>query len=55
MRVVNAFEECNVMTVGDLCLKTSDELRMIPNLGEVTITRCIRMLGELKLPHRLTK
>jgi DNA-directed RNA polymerase alpha subunit len=53
VRVVNTLEDHGIMTVGDLCIKTTEELRDIQNLGEITITKCIKLLNELKLHHRL--
>jgi len=53
VRVVNTLERHSVMTVGDLCRKTPAELRLIPNLGEVTVTNCLKILIALRLPNNL--
>ncbi len=53
VRIVNTLEDHGIMTVDDLCQKTPGNLRNIPNLGEVTVQNCQKLLDELRLPHKL--
>lgn len=53
VRIINTLEDNDIFTVGDLCTRTLDELRQIPNLGAVTIQKCQKLLEDLRLPNRL--
>ena len=53
VRIVNTLEDHGVMTVGDLTLKTIEELQEISNLGEITILKCTKLMDDLQLPNRL--
>lgn len=53
VRIINTLEDHGVMTVGNLAQKTAEELRSIPNLGEITISKCTKLLDELRLPNKM--
>jgi len=53
VRIVNTLEDQGVMTVGDLTQKTIEQLQAIPNLGDVTIAKCKKLLEDLRLPNQL--
>jgi len=53
LRTVNALEDHGILTIGDLAQQTSTTLRAIPNLGEVTLRKCRRLLAELQIPGSL--
>lgn len=53
VRIANTLENHGIFTMGDLAQRSAAELTLIPNLGEITIRRCGRLLDELNLPNRL--
>ena len=53
VRVVNTLEECGVLTVGHLANRTEEQLRAIPNLGEITVKKCRKLLNDLQIPARI--
>lgn len=53
VRIVNTLEDQGVMTVGDLAHRTIEQLQAIPNLGDVTIAKCTKLLEDLRLPNQL--
>jgi len=55
VRVANTLENYGLLTIGDLAKITIEDLESIQNLGEITIARCVRLLDEMCLPHKLRK
>jgi len=53
VRVVNTLENQKIFTLGDLAQVTGTQLASVPNLGEITIRKCQRLLAEFQLPNRL--
>ena len=53
VRIVNTMEAHDIYSVGDLANCTMTKLLSIQNLGEITIRRCVELLDELKVPHKL--
>jgi len=53
VRSVNALENHEIFTLGDLAKITGAELASIPNLGEITIRKCQNLLAYFQLPNRL--
>lgn len=53
VRIVNTMEAQDIYSVGDLANCTMTRLLAIPNLGEITIKRCVELLDALKIPHKL--
>ena len=53
VRIVNTLESHGILTVGQLATQSEQNLREIPNLGEITIKKCSRLLDELELPSGL--
>jgi DNA-directed RNA polymerase alpha subunit len=51
VRTVNTFENFGILTVGDLQTRTRADLLSIPNIGEITVKKCIKILNELNLKH----
>ena len=55
VQIINTLGDHGMMTVGDLAIRTAIELRQIPNLGEITIKKCTKLLDELELPNRMRR
>ena len=55
VRIANTLENHSIFTVGDLANLTAENLTQIPNLGDLTIRRCVKLLHELNIPNRLNK
>jgi len=53
VRIINTLEDHGVLTVGQLAQKTAEDLRGIANLGEITISKCTKLLDELRLPNKM--
>ena len=52
-RIANNLEAHNIFTVDDLTKLSREQLLNIPNLGQVTLQRCVTLLDTLGLPHQL--
>jgi DNA-directed RNA polymerase alpha subunit len=55
VRIINTLEDHAIMTIGDLCKQSIKDLKSIPNLGQVTIEKCVLLVQELRLPSNLHK
>jgi DNA-directed RNA polymerase alpha subunit len=55
LRTQNTLETHNIITVGQLAKKTTQELLAIPNLGAITIQKLRVFLDGLDLHHRLNE
>ncbi len=53
VRVVNCLENASILTVGDLGVKTVEELLSITNFGVQTLRQCRKLLDNLDIPHNL--
>lgn len=44
LRTINTLEQCQIYSLGDLASKSLEELTAIPNMGYITIKKCVSII-----------